>query len=59
MTVQASSRVTDVDRIDLDAPIFDPDAFRLTDERAAIIATARALGQNVFAGRAAAYDRGD
>jgi alkylation response protein AidB-like acyl-CoA dehydrogenase len=57
MTVQASSRVTDVDRIDLDAPIFDPDAFRLTDETAAIIATARALGQNVFAGRAAAYDR--
>jgi alkylation response protein AidB-like acyl-CoA dehydrogenase len=57
MTVQASSRVTDVDRIDLDAPIFDPDAFRLTDEPAAIIATARALGQNVFAGRAAAYDR--
>jgi hypothetical protein len=47
MTVQASSRVTDVDRIDLDAPIFDPDAFRLTDETAAIIATARAWPERI------------
>ena len=28
-----------------DAPIFDPTAFRLADEQAAIIATARNLGQ--------------
>ncbi len=40
-----------------DAPIFDPKAFRLGEEQAAIIATARRLGQTVFAGRAAAYDR--
>jgi alkylation response protein AidB-like acyl-CoA dehydrogenase len=40
-----------------DTPIFDPKAFRLADEQAAIIATARQLGQAVFAGRAAAYDR--
>ena len=58
MTVQASnSATTAIDEIDLDAPIFDPGAFRLNDEQAAIIATARGLGQTVFAGRAAAYDR--
>src|SRR5256886_16692471 len=57
MTVQASKSVTDIDEIDLDAPIFDSQAFRLNDEQAAIIASARKLGQNVFAGRAAAYDR--
>jgi alkylation response protein AidB-like acyl-CoA dehydrogenase len=57
MTVQASKSVTDIDEIDLDAPIFDSQAFRLNDEQAAIITTARKLGQNVFAGRAAAYDR--
>ncbi len=57
MTVQASKTVTDVDKVDLDKPIFDSQAFRLNDEQAAIIATARELGQTVFAGRAAAYDR--
>src|SRR6202022_3267702 len=57
MTVQASKSVTDIDEIDPDAPIFDPKAFRLNDEQAAIIASARELGQTVFAGRAAAYDR--
>jgi alkylation response protein AidB-like acyl-CoA dehydrogenase len=41
----------------LDPPMFDPSAFRLTDVQAAIISTARELGQSVFAGRAAAYDR--
>src|SRR5277367_711830 len=41
----------------LDQPIFDPSAFRLTGEQAEIIALARELGQSVFAGRAAAYDR--
>ena len=49
--------MTAADGISLDAPIFDPAAFRLSDEQAAIIATARDLGQAVFAGRAAAYDR--
>ena len=57
MTVQASKSVTAVDTIDLDAPIFDPAAFRLSNEQAGIIARARELGQSVFAGRAAAYDR--
>src|SRR6185437_6974370 len=36
---------------------FDPHAFRLSDEQADIISRARELGQSVFAGRAAAYDR--
>jgi alkylation response protein AidB-like acyl-CoA dehydrogenase len=57
MTVQANKGMATLDKINLDAPIFDPQAFRLGDEQAAIIATARELGQTVFAGRAAAYDR--
>src|SRR6202030_2718444 len=57
MTVQVSKGMTAADGISLDAPIFDPKAFRLSDEQAAIIATARELGQGVFASRAAAYDR--
>src|SRR5258708_24984554 len=57
MTMQASKSATAIDAIDLDAPIFDPTAFRLNDEQAAIIATARELGQSAFADRAAAYDR--
>src|SRR4030088_571627 len=57
MTVQVTQSVKAADEIDLDAPIFDPQAFRLNDEQASIIATARELGQTVFAGRAAAYDR--
>ena len=40
-----------------DAPLFDPKAFRLTDEQAGIMSRARHLGQTVFAGRASAYDR--
>src|SRR3979490_413384 len=57
MTVQANKSVKMVDTVDLDAPIFDHTAFRLKDEQSSIIATARELGQTVFAGRAAAYDR--
>jgi len=45
------------DHIEPDAPLFDPVAFRLGAEQAAIMARARHLGQTVFAGRAAAYDR--
>ena len=48
---------SEIDAIDLDAPIFDAKAFRLTDEQAAITAKARYLGQSVFAGRAARWDR--
>ncbi len=40
-----------------DAPIFDPVAFRLTDKEARLTATARDLGQRLFAGRAERYDR--
>ena len=40
----------------VDAPIFDPDAFRLTDQERELTSCARALGQNVFAARAAEYD---
>jgi alkylation response protein AidB-like acyl-CoA dehydrogenase len=43
--------------IALDPPLFDPAAFRLTDAEAALAAKARAMGQAIFAGRAAAYDR--
>ena len=55
MTLQVSKTVAPVGTVD--APIFDPHAFRLNDEQAAIIARARELGQAVFAGRAAAFDR--
>ena len=57
MTVQVSKSATAIGKVALDAPIFDPHAFRLTDEQAAIIARARELGQSVFADRAGTYDR--
>ena len=40
-----------------DAPIFDPDAWRLTEKQAQLCAETRKLGQDVLAGRAARYDR--
>ena len=40
-----------------DAPIFDPEAWRLTEKQAALCAETRRLGKEVLAGRAAAYDR--
>src|SRR5262245_3287322 len=42
---------------DADAPIFDPDAFRLNDFQADLIGKARRFGQQVLAPRAARYDR--
>lgn len=42
---------------DLDAPIFDPRAFQLTDEQAALLDRVRVLAATRFAPRAAAYDR--
>src|SRR5437016_7381144 len=57
MTAPVSKTATAMDKIALDAPIFDPSAFRLSDEQTAIIAQARELGQSIFAGRAADYDR--
>src|SRR5438067_10249671 len=56
MTVQASL-TSDIDRLDLDGPMFDPTAFGLNDEQAEIITSARELGQRVFAVRAPTYDR--
>src|SRR6267154_126143 len=40
-----------------DAPIFAPDAFRLGDEEATLIAKARSFGKRVLAPRAAKHDR--
>jgi alkylation response protein AidB-like acyl-CoA dehydrogenase len=41
----------------MDAPIFDPAAFRLTEQEAALTAKARAFGARVLAPRAAQHDR--
>src|SRR5438034_10667393 len=57
MTVQVGKSTSATDKIALDAPIFDPDAFRLNNEQAGIIAKARHLGRTVFAERAATWDR--
>ena len=57
MTAQARNSGAGLEGVSLDAPIFDPAAFRLDDEQATIIARARELGQSVFAKRAVAYDR--
>ena len=46
-----------IDTHDRDAPIFAPDAFRLGDEEAALIAKARRFGARVLAPRAAQHDR--
>ena len=40
-----------------DAPIFDPVAFNLTAQEAALTAKAREFGQSVLAPRAAQWDR--
>src|SRR3954471_11378802 len=56
MAQQASKSVT-LERIDADAPMFDPKAFRLGDEQAEIIARARELAQSVFAAPAAGKNR--
>jgi alkylation response protein AidB-like acyl-CoA dehydrogenase len=57
MSMTAGKVAADPEPAVLDKPLFDPKAFRLNDEQAAIIASARHLGQSVFAGRAATYDR--
>jgi alkylation response protein AidB-like acyl-CoA dehydrogenase len=46
-----------LDAHDLDAPLFAPDAFRLTESQAELIAKARHFGRRVLAPRAAEYDR--
>ena len=40
-----------------DAPIFDSDAWRLTDQERQLTAQARELGETRFADRASRYDR--
>src|ERR1044071_6369630 len=46
-----------LDSHERDAPIFEPDAFRLGDEEAALIDKARRFGARVLAPRAAQHDR--
>jgi alkylation response protein AidB-like acyl-CoA dehydrogenase len=47
----------DLEAHDTDAPIFAPDAFRLTEAQADLIGKARRFGRQVLAPRAARYDR--
>jgi alkylation response protein AidB-like acyl-CoA dehydrogenase len=47
----------DLDSIDLDAPMFDPEAFRIGEEEAGLNTLARRFGKARFAPRAAEYDR--
>lgn len=47
----------DIETVDLDAPMFDPVAFRLTDQQAKWCETARKLGKAKFAPRAFEIDR--
>jgi alkylation response protein AidB-like acyl-CoA dehydrogenase len=49
--------LVDLDKIDPDAPMFDPAAFRIGEEEAALNTLARRLGKARFAPRAAEYDR--
>ncbi|WP_035655416.1 acyl-CoA dehydrogenase family protein [Bradyrhizobium sp. STM 3809] len=56
MTIQVQKTATASGEA-LDAPMFDPGAYRLTTEQADIISRARQLGQSVLAGRAAIWDR--
>src|SRR6185295_17361595 len=47
----------DLDKIDIDAPIFDPAAFRVPERDAALIDQARRFGRRTLAPRAAQHDR--
>jgi len=57
MTAHVSIPELGLESVALDPPLFDPTAFRLRDEDAALADKARAMGQAIFAQRAAAYDR--
>src|SRR5258705_9650893 len=46
-----------LDRHDIEAPIFDPTSFRLTNEEAGLIESVRRFGARVLAPRAAQHDR--
>ena len=49
--------VMNVDKVDTDAPLFAPDAFRLTDAQAELLTKTRNFGKRVLAPRAAKHDR--
>ena len=57
MTAHVSIPELGLDGVALDPPLFDPAAFRLSDDEAALAAKARAMGQAIFAARAAIHDR--
>jgi hypothetical protein len=53
----AAAKAIVLDDISVDAPMFPADAFRLTDEQAALTEKVRRFGKTVVAPRAAKYDR--
>ena len=55
--MNVAMQVQDLDAVDLDAPLFDPDAFRLNDQERELAALARRVGKAHFAPRAEKYDR--
>ena len=57
MTAHVSIPELGLDSVALDPPLFDPAAFLLSEEEAALAGKARAMGRAIFAARAAAYDR--
>ena len=57
MTAHVGIPELGLDGVSLDPPLFDPAAFRLSDEETALAAKARAMGQAIFAQRAAIHDR--
>src|SRR5215218_387993 len=57
MTAHVGIPELGLDGVTLDPPLFDPAAFRLSDDETALAAKARAMGQAIFARRAAIHDR--
>jgi alkylation response protein AidB-like acyl-CoA dehydrogenase len=53
----ATAKAIALDDMPVDAPTFPADAFRLTDEQAALTEKVRRFGKSVVAPRAAKYDR--
>ncbi|WP_349358678.1 acyl-CoA dehydrogenase family protein [Stappia sp.] len=49
--------IADLDTLDMDAPIYDPAAFRLTDQEAELTSLARRVAKARFAPRAERFDR--
>ncbi|MBB99786.1 MAG: acyl-CoA dehydrogenase [Rhodobacteraceae bacterium] len=49
--------IADLDATDIDRPIFDPAAFRLTEQEAELTSLARRVARTRFAPRAEQYDR--